>query len=846
MLRKYLQKRSKKKGQAILEFALALPILLLLLFGVIEFGRLVQAWMTVQNAARFGLRYAVTGEFYTDYCDEAAIALGLEDEDTADGDPAGDCVVPDSYGTTARDLTEQLVDWARLPSIRDNSRVGAAGIWLDETTPTSGDYLTYLLSHLFNDLGDPTQRGYFHVTVCSNRDRNANGVADFAKDETTDPVTCYDLTNAIYMDDAGGPGDRVRVIVRYTHPVILPFINNIWPELPLTAWREGIVEKFRTSRVSGLGSQIIDIPTRTPLPPTATASSTAEPPTDTPTLTETTTPTETPSPTATPDCSLYTIGDFSFLNGASHPNYAQLQISLDNNSLVDVHVATMSIDWTYAEQVGNLMAYNDLRMDWIKWTNNYAWGGSAEGIDPNDTGSPTDPQSEGAYSWQGPLLLPASASDTVSFDLDNNWDDFETNGLVIPSDFGIYIMLDNNCPLSRPPVVRALPTPNCDLYSLTDFTLLDWGVMQLTVSNDDRFAANVSRIQLDWNYAEALFAANGDTSLRMDYFEFSQWGGVSVWGSGDGGAVDYDSVTDTSVDSPSTWVGAEFNPYIDYIFRADLDKNSETPRDWLDVYALLPSDFGITIDFDNGCQLQRTPIVRPLATATPSCDLIYSNGVRINGDDFEIRIRNDNPAPAALTYSTMTWPTHWSPNMYFDYFTFQGNRYYDVNSYSSPVSAAAPSIALPGFTQAWWEADFGNYPTSIGSQGCFVGNLTFSFGGLDCPVTNQICINPTATATVTRTPTRTSNWTATATRTRTPTRTPTRTTGPTRTPTRTPTEGPVPTSTATTPPTRTPTRTNTVPVTRTSTPSATVTPRPSTPTVTMTPCLTPPDLGGCQ
>ncbi len=284
MLRNYLRKRSKKKGQAILEFALALPVLLLILFGVIEFGRLVQAWMTVQNAARFGLRYAVTGEFYSRYCAEAAVALGLEAEDTHDGDPAGDCVVPDNV-TDARQLSEQLVDWARLPSIRDNGRVGAAGIWLDEDPSVIGSYLAYLASHDFIDLGNPIARGYFHITVCSNRDRDHNGAADFAKDETTDPVTCYDLPNDVYMDDAGGPGDRVRVIVTYMHPVILPFINNIWPELPLTAWREGIVEKFRTSRVSGLGSQIIDIPTRTLVPPTPTETATEEPPTETPTPT---------------------------------------------------------------------------------------------------------------------------------------------------------------------------------------------------------------------------------------------------------------------------------------------------------------------------------------------------------------------------------------------------------------------------------------------------------------------------------------------------------------------------------------------------------------------------------
>src|SRR5438477_12830285 len=50
-------------GQTLVEFALTLPLLLLLLFGIIEFGRIFQAWVTLQNAARAATRYAVTGQY---------------------------------------------------------------------------------------------------------------------------------------------------------------------------------------------------------------------------------------------------------------------------------------------------------------------------------------------------------------------------------------------------------------------------------------------------------------------------------------------------------------------------------------------------------------------------------------------------------------------------------------------------------------------------------------------------------------------------------------------------------------------------------------------------------------
>jgi len=66
----------KDRGQAMVEFVISLPLLLFILFGIIEFARLTFAWMAVQNAARFGIRFAVTGEFNDVYCVEAGNYLG--------------------------------------------------------------------------------------------------------------------------------------------------------------------------------------------------------------------------------------------------------------------------------------------------------------------------------------------------------------------------------------------------------------------------------------------------------------------------------------------------------------------------------------------------------------------------------------------------------------------------------------------------------------------------------------------------------------------------------------------------------------------------------------------------
>lgn len=47
-------------GQALTEFAIVLPVFLLVLYSIIEFGRYVYAVQVVNNAAREGARYAIT------------------------------------------------------------------------------------------------------------------------------------------------------------------------------------------------------------------------------------------------------------------------------------------------------------------------------------------------------------------------------------------------------------------------------------------------------------------------------------------------------------------------------------------------------------------------------------------------------------------------------------------------------------------------------------------------------------------------------------------------------------------------------------------------------------------
>jgi hypothetical protein len=120
----------RSPGQSMVEFAIALPILLLLVFGIIEFGRIMQAWLAIENGARFGVRYAVTGNYDSQYCDSAVIAmtddLGLTAAEETDATP--DCVIEDANGNQIDDISVPLQDYARLLTIRDVSLQGATGI----------------------------------------------------------------------------------------------------------------------------------------------------------------------------------------------------------------------------------------------------------------------------------------------------------------------------------------------------------------------------------------------------------------------------------------------------------------------------------------------------------------------------------------------------------------------------------------------------------------------------------------------------------------------------------------------------------------------------------------------
>jgi len=424
--------KKKDRGQAMVEFVISLPILLFVIFGIIEFARMTFAWMAVQNAARFGVRYAVTGEFNDVYCVEAGTYLGAShvSADVDGGDPQ-DCNIPDSYtGTDSKDLERDLIDLARLYSIQDATLGGGTGLWLRPNV--SGNYEQFLTNHNDAFIGLPAEEGFYHITICSNRNNQ------FAMDFFNYGVPlCLDNAVPELMDDAGGPGDRVKVHVEHEHPFFLPLLSNIWPSVTLSAERDGIVEKFRTSRVIGVSGPILSAPTWTSTPtitPTPTITST-------PTSTLTATITSTSTLTPTPDCSLYSMTGFTFRN------HAVQEMWITNGDVVDAVVSQINFDWNYAEQYGVANGFPNMYVDWFTWNSGYfhlGWNG--DGVE--DDSSPT--------TWSGALPFNSGGVYNWDIDFDLDWG----GGLPLPdvvnSDFGVIIDFTNGCQLVQNVVPRVV------------------------------------------------------------------------------------------------------------------------------------------------------------------------------------------------------------------------------------------------------------------------------------------------------------------------------------------------------------------------------------------------------
>lgn len=106
IFRRITRRTGKREGgQSLVEFALVLPIFLLVLFAIVDFGMAFHAWITVTNSAREGARVGAVRASEADIEQRVRdTAESLDQDDllvtvsNAEGVPGESVVVDVSYG----------------------------------------------------------------------------------------------------------------------------------------------------------------------------------------------------------------------------------------------------------------------------------------------------------------------------------------------------------------------------------------------------------------------------------------------------------------------------------------------------------------------------------------------------------------------------------------------------------------------------------------------------------------------------------------------------------------------------------------------------------------------------
>ena len=104
---KLIRRRGEKgeKGQALVEFALLIPIFLIMVFSIVDFGMGFYSWITVTNSAREGARLGAvqaTEQLIIERVEDTANLPNQDEKMTvtvsgAQGQPGGSVVVQVDY-----------------------------------------------------------------------------------------------------------------------------------------------------------------------------------------------------------------------------------------------------------------------------------------------------------------------------------------------------------------------------------------------------------------------------------------------------------------------------------------------------------------------------------------------------------------------------------------------------------------------------------------------------------------------------------------------------------------------------------------------------------------------------
>jgi hypothetical protein len=212
---------SKSRGQSMVELALLFPLLLILLSGVIEFGFVLNQYLTLMDASRNAARFASDGLYYQwDNSKDCSITrhfyrqtaclvnqeLTMEYPDIVMADPDRPDPVPEDYSDP--DKTNNYLD------------------------PTRGDDIVVSVFSFTQNQGitdrhpGGDQTGWSYAI---DLDHSSDKVSQFTSNEVTDLMYSNDAPNTGYV--------LVEVFYNYEHRLGLPWITAfIENPLPIHAY----------------------------------------------------------------------------------------------------------------------------------------------------------------------------------------------------------------------------------------------------------------------------------------------------------------------------------------------------------------------------------------------------------------------------------------------------------------------------------------------------------------------------------------------------------------------------------------------------------------------------------
>lgn len=132
----------RRQGAAIVEFAVVAPIFFLLVFGIIEFGRMVMVQQVLTNAAREGARVAVLSGATTTQVTTAVTnylsAGGVSGATTTVNPDPPSSATYGSAVTITVSVPFSSVSWTPSPFFLGETRLSAQCVMRTEQTGSSG------------------------------------------------------------------------------------------------------------------------------------------------------------------------------------------------------------------------------------------------------------------------------------------------------------------------------------------------------------------------------------------------------------------------------------------------------------------------------------------------------------------------------------------------------------------------------------------------------------------------------------------------------------------------------------------------------------------------------------